>query len=94
MYTVGSTPTIASYEIASFSTPPQTRTYATHATDLSTSGQPQPHACLKGGGGNVKIEGFGTVIIKPEPVDNGDCELTLQNVPTPLGSPSTLFHIL
>jgi hypothetical protein len=25
------------------------------------------------------MEGFGTVVIKPEPVDNGDCELTLQN---------------
>jgi hypothetical protein len=37
-------------------------------------------ACLKGGGGYVKIEGLGTVVIKPEPVHDGDCEITLHDV--------------
>lgn len=37
-------------------------------------------ACLKGGGGYVKIEGLGTVVIKTEPVDDRDCEITLNDV--------------
>ena len=38
-------------------------------------------ATLRSGGGRVKILGYGTVIIRPEPVNpGGDVKLTLSDV--------------
>jgi len=82
MYTVGSSySTNDSILRDSFLLDSASDTHVCNSRDRFINIRPAPaDACLKGGGGNVKIEGFGTVVIKPEPVDNGDCELTLQNV--------------
>ena len=50
--------------------------------DRFTDMRPAPaDATLKSGGGGVKILGYGTVVIRPEPVSpGGDVELTLNDV--------------
>jgi reverse transcriptase-like protein/Pol polyprotein/gag-pre-integrase-like protein len=83
MYTIGSSycSTDDSLLRDSFLLDSASESHVCNSRDRFTDLKPAPEdAYLKGGGGYVKIEGFGTVVIKPEPVDEGDCEITLHDV--------------
>ena len=83
MYTVGSSYCSADDSLLkdSFLLDSASEAHVCNSRDRFIDIKPAPaDAYLKGGGGSVKIEGFGTVVIKPEPVDDGDCEITLHDV--------------